>query len=107
MLLQQLTLTLDGITAGDYLTWARDPEPPALGRELYSIAVRGDPLGDTVEALLSWNVAPPDAMAAAATAGLPPTPEVVAAKAYTGGRRRSKGTARRRAIHRREAPSMG
>jgi len=25
MSLQILTLTLDGITAGDYLTWSRDP----------------------------------------------------------------------------------
>ena len=30
MALQTLTLKLDGITAGDYLTWCRDPEPPAL-----------------------------------------------------------------------------
>jgi hypothetical protein len=36
---QVLTLTLDGITAGDYLAWFRDPEPFALGRELRSIRV--------------------------------------------------------------------
>ena len=29
--LQLLTLVLDGITAGDYLCWVRDPEPAALG----------------------------------------------------------------------------
>ncbi len=52
-------MILHGITAGDYMTWVRDPEPPALGRDL---AVRADPLGDTVDALLSWKVAPPEAM---------------------------------------------
>jgi hypothetical protein len=31
MPLQILTLKLDGITPGDYLTWCRDPEPFALG----------------------------------------------------------------------------
>lgn len=30
MRLQHLTLTLDGITAGDYLQWVRDPEPRAV-----------------------------------------------------------------------------
>jgi hypothetical protein len=30
MSLQTLTITLADITAGDYLTWCRDPEPPAL-----------------------------------------------------------------------------
>ncbi len=59
MILQRLSLTLDGITAGDYMTWVRDPEPPALGRDL---AVRADPLGDTGDALLSWKVARPEAM---------------------------------------------
>jgi hypothetical protein len=103
MILQRLTLTLDGITAGDYMTWVRDPEPPALGRDLDSIAVRGDPLGDTVDALLSWNVAPPDATTAAANAGLPLTPEVMAVKAYADESRRSKGRAPRPAIHPREA----
>jgi len=103
MILQRLTLTLDGITAGDYMTWVRDPEPPALGRDLDSIGVRADSLGDTVDALLSWNVAPPHAMTAAATAGLPLTPEVVAVKAHMDESRRSKGTARRPTIHPREA----
>ena len=27
---QILTLKLDGITAGDRLTWCRDPDPPAI-----------------------------------------------------------------------------
>jgi hypothetical protein len=30
MPLQILTLKLGSITAGDYLTWCRDPDPPAL-----------------------------------------------------------------------------
>jgi len=34
MLRQLLTLTLDGITASDYLAWVADPEPPALGHSL-------------------------------------------------------------------------
>jgi hypothetical protein len=34
---------LDGITAGDYLQWMRDPEPPALGQALQWIEVNGDP----------------------------------------------------------------
>jgi hypothetical protein len=49
-MVQRLTLTLDGITAGDYLAWARDPEPPSLGRELAAIDVRADPQAGTVEA---------------------------------------------------------
>jgi hypothetical protein len=76
-MVQRLTLTLDGITAGDYLAWARDPEPPGLGRELTAIDLRADPLGDTVEAWLSWTSVPPAAHDAARVAGLPLTPEVV------------------------------
>ena len=74
---QSLTLTLDGITAGDYLTWVRDPEPSALGRALRSITLRADAVGDTIDAVLSWNATPPPPLAAAALAGLPLTPEVV------------------------------
>ena len=80
---QLLTLKLDGITAGDYLAWARDPEPPELGLALCSVAVRGDPLGDTVEALLSWSVPPPDTASAGPAAGLPLTPEVVSVTSQT------------------------
>ncbi len=78
MTLQCLTLTLDGITAGDYLQWVRDPEPPALGLGLSSIEVRGEPLGDTVLAALWWDVPPPAAVDAGPAAGFPLTPEVVA-----------------------------
>lgn len=76
--LQRLTLTLDGIAAGDYLTWVRDPEPPALDLGLGSVSVRADPLGDTIEAVLSWDVLPPDPLEAAPAAGLPLTREVIA-----------------------------
>jgi hypothetical protein len=75
---QRLTLTLDGITAGDYLQWVRDPEPPALGHALRSIDVGGDLLGQTVEAVLSWTGPRLPAIEAARVAGLPLTPEVVA-----------------------------
>lgn len=59
MPIQLLTLTLDGITAGDYLTWVRDPEPQAIGSGLCAIDVRADPLGDTIEAVLAWSIPPP------------------------------------------------
>jgi len=71
---QILTLKLDGITAGDYLTWCRDPDPPALGFALRSVHADGDPLGDTITATLDWNQAPPPPPAAAAAAGLPLLP---------------------------------
>ena len=71
MPLQTLTLKLDGITAGDYLTWCRDPDPPALDWALRSISIDADPLGDTITAVLDWNQAPPPSRAAAGVAGLP------------------------------------
>jgi hypothetical protein len=83
MSLQYLTLKLDGITAGDYLTWVRDPEPPALGQGLDMITLRADPLGDTIEAVLSWNRPPPVPRTAAPAAGLPLTPEVSAVQSHT------------------------
>jgi hypothetical protein len=73
MPLQILTLKLDGITAGDYLTWCRDPEPPALDFALRSISVDADPLGDTITAILDWHESPPPPPAAASAAG-PTTP---------------------------------
>jgi hypothetical protein len=71
MPVQTITLKLDGITAGDYLTWCRDPDPPALDFALRSISIDADPLGDTITAILDWNQPPPGAPAAAITAGLP------------------------------------
>jgi hypothetical protein len=76
MSLQTLTLKLDGITAGDYLTWCRDPDPPALDHALRSIRVNADPLGDTVTAILDWNQPAPAPAAAATAAGLPLSPGV-------------------------------
>jgi hypothetical protein len=73
---QCLTLTLDGITAADYLAWVRDPEPPLLGGELRSVALRADPRGDTIDASLTWEHAPPPVHDSAPAAGLPLTPEV-------------------------------
>jgi hypothetical protein len=66
MALQTLTLKLDGITAGDYLTWCRDPEPPALDFALRSISIEAEPLGATITAILDWSHSPPPAPAPAA-----------------------------------------
>ncbi len=74
---QHLTVRLTGITAGDYLDWVYDPEPPALGRELCSITVDADPLGDRIVARLVWDRDPPPSRVAASAAGLALTPEVV------------------------------
>lgn len=71
MPLQILSLKLDGITAGDYLTWCRDPEPPALDFALRSVSVDADPLGDTITATLDWNGSVPWPSVAARAAGLP------------------------------------
>ena len=71
MPLQTLILKLDGITAGDYLTWCRDPEPPALDFALRSISIDADPLGDTITAVLDWDQSLPPFPAAATAAGLP------------------------------------
>ena len=77
MALQVLILTLDGITAGDYLACVRDPEPPALGQELCQVSVHGDPTGDTVQAVLVWRGTAPAPSLGASIAGLPLTPEVI------------------------------
>jgi hypothetical protein len=74
MPLQILTLKLDGITAGDYLTWCRDADPPALDFALRSISIDADPLGDTITAILDWNHPAPSPRAAAPMAGLPLAP---------------------------------
>jgi hypothetical protein len=68
---QILTMKLDGITAGDYLTWCRDPEPPALDLTLRSISIDTDPLADTITVTLDWSQPPPPVRIAAAAAGLP------------------------------------
>jgi hypothetical protein len=71
MSIQTITLTLDGITAADYLTWCRDPEPPAFDLGLRSIHIDADPLGDSVTATLDWDAPAPAPAAAATAAGLP------------------------------------
>jgi hypothetical protein len=85
MTLQIVTLKLDGITAGDYLTWCRDPEPPALDFALRSISIDADPLGDTITAILDWNHALPAAPAAATAAGLPLSAGIRIEKCLTDG----------------------
>ncbi|HET7378891.1 MAG TPA: hypothetical protein VFJ24_02500 [Gaiellales bacterium] len=52
---QELTILLDGITAGDYLTWVRDPEPRALGRDLVAIATAADPVAARIDVHLIWG----------------------------------------------------
>ena len=81
---QSLVIRLDGITAGDYLTWVRNPDPPALGQGLRSIAISAEPLGELVQIELVWAgrpvMIPSDA---AVAAGFPLTPEVVAVHGAT------------------------
>ncbi|HUA05824.1 MAG TPA: hypothetical protein VMB27_18080 [Solirubrobacteraceae bacterium] len=79
--IQSLTITLNGITAGDYLAWVRDPEPPALDYALQSVGTRAEPLGAEIRIDLAWACRPPTTpRAAAVAAGFPLTPEVVAVK---------------------------
>ena len=77
MTYQTLRLQLDGMTAGDYLAHLRDPDPPSLGIGLRAVVVEAAPLGDVVEALLTWDHAPADPCAAARLAGFPTPAEVV------------------------------
>jgi hypothetical protein len=77
---QSLAIHLNGITAGDYLTWVHDPDPPALGRGLRSIAIEADPLGERIDVDLVWELWPPDPHRAAAAAGFALTPEVAAVR---------------------------
>jgi hypothetical protein len=75
---QTLLIRLDGITAGDYLAWVRDPEPPELDHELQSVSVGAEPLGQLVNIELVWEGQPPTTPSAAAiAAGFELTPEVV------------------------------
>ncbi len=73
-----LTMLLDGITAGDYLTWVRDPEPAALGRVLRAVAAEPDPTGNRIDLELVWEDEALSPRAAAAIAGFPLTAEVTA-----------------------------
>lgn len=78
--IQRLTVVLEEITAGDYLAWVWDPEPPALGGNLRSVRVDADPVGERIDLELVWDREPPALNAAIAAAGFPLTPEVVAAQ---------------------------
>jgi hypothetical protein len=81
---QSLIIRLDGITAGDYLAWVRDPEPPALDHRLRSVAISAEPLGELVHVQLIWaGRSPTTPGAAAAAAGFALTPEVVAVLSAT------------------------
>ena len=73
MTVQRLTLHLDGITAGDYLAYVRDPEPPGLGRGLRSIHIDAEPLGDRLDVVLTWDGAAPEPPAREMLSGLPLT----------------------------------
>jgi hypothetical protein len=80
--LQSLIIKLDGITAADYLTWARDAEPPALEHGLRSVAIRAEPLEALVNIELVWaGRSPTTPRAAAVAAGFALIPEVVAVRA--------------------------
>jgi hypothetical protein len=82
---QSLVIRLDGITAGDYLTWVWDPEPPALDHGLRSVAISAEPLGELVKIDLVWADRPPTRPSAAAVAaGFPLIPEVVAVRSVAG-----------------------
>jgi hypothetical protein len=73
-----LQLRLEGITAEDYLCWIRDPEPHELGRDLLSVEVSADPLGDRIDAVLCWAIERAvSAEEVAESAGFPQTLEVV------------------------------
>jgi hypothetical protein len=76
---QRLTFELDGITAGDYLAYVRNPDPPGLGRALRSMAIHAEPLGDTIEVVLQWDGEAPEPATAEILSGLPMIPEVTRA----------------------------
>jgi len=82
---QSLTIRLNGVTAGDYLAWVRDPEPPALDHWLRSVAISAEPLGELIHIKLLWATRPPTTPSAAAVAaGFPLIPEVVTVRTDPG-----------------------
>jgi hypothetical protein len=81
---QHLTILLDGITAGDYLTWVHDPEPHTQGRGLRSFSTVADPLDDRIHVMLIWGSDPPPPRAAAIAAGFALTPEIMGVQADAG-----------------------
>ena len=76
--IQHITVQLDGITAGDYVAYQVDADPPSETSRLRSVTLDvPDALGDTVRASLRWDGRPPPARAAATAAGLALTADVV------------------------------
>jgi hypothetical protein len=70
-------LILDDVTAGDYLQWIRDPEPPGLGHGLRSVVAHASPLAHRIRLELLWEHEPPPPQIASAAAGFPATPDVL------------------------------
>jgi hypothetical protein len=71
-----LTLSLDGITAHDYLQWVRDPDPPSRD-DLKLLAVTAPPLGDHIRLEVLSAGDPPPATIAAHALGFPMTADVI------------------------------
>jgi hypothetical protein len=76
---QTLTLLLDGITAGDYLQWVRDPDPPNP-KHLTLIAARCATLGDRIQLELLVEGEPLSPSLAANAVGFPITADVAAVR---------------------------
>jgi len=110
---QWLTLALDGITAGDYLSWVTDAEPSALGRDLRCVTACAEPLGERIEIELIWDREPPAPRSAVLAAGFPLFPEVVElvtghpTTGSNGGRGRISGSASRNPIRSHHPASAG
>jgi hypothetical protein len=93
--IQEITLELDGITAGDYLAHFLDADPQLAGTRLHSVRVASEPLDDSVVATLRWDGAPPEANAALAAAGFHVTGDVAAVSARVVADARSRARTRR------------
>lgn len=80
--IQHITVKLDGITAGDYVAFQVDADPPLEASRLRSVTLDvPDPLGDTIGAVLRWDGRAPAPRAAAAAAGFALTGDVVDVRA--------------------------
>ena len=73
---QEIELHLDGITAGDYLTYYVDSDPAVQAPRLRAVSLDADPVGNLVTASLRWDGPPPAAKVAAVAAGLHLTADV-------------------------------
>jgi hypothetical protein len=95
--IQEITLQLDGITAGDYVAHFVDADPPLAATGLRSVCIASEPLDDSVVAVLRWIGSPPDAPAALAAAGFHVTQDVARVSARVVADARS-ARARRRPV---------